>query len=73
MSIPDNFVIDVRRQRAVMFFRSKGRLPESDIELVEWLLEFETCNLEALHRLYCWMIEQAKAKVNESFFLPRRP
>ena len=53
---------DMREIRAKTFVRSKRRLPETEYELYEWLLEFESYNLEAIQKMHEAMMEYALVK-----------
>jgi hypothetical protein len=41
--------IDSPRQVALAFVRMKGRMPENEIELADWLLEFDESMWNALN------------------------
>lgn len=61
---------DMREIRAKTFVRSKQRLPKTEYEFYEWLLEFEAHNLAGIQEMCDAMTEYAKVKPVGPFIVP---
>jgi hypothetical protein len=58
--------INFQRQAALFFVRSKGRMPENEIELADWLLEFNEVQTGMIGRLIEQYEEHVKLCTTQS-------